>query len=183
MESLRFPSGKEIGPNNVAKFKSFVQRHELTKDGKAIIFNTKWEDDRSFHGNFHCETLMLSLQLLHQTQAARDEVSSDDNNEYQYLQLPSKDVIDKFANPTKVLPVPKRCCPKCVNENTDENILYPGHYEDWFTAALPPWLPRKADIAVIKAAETKLVNGNQNNLKFGKLLMHSSAGISPITSY
>ncbi|KAH8723725.1 hypothetical protein GQ44DRAFT_709978, partial [Phaeosphaeriaceae sp. PMI808] len=122
-------------------------------------------------------TLILSLQLLHKTQAARDEVSSNENNE------------NPFADPTKVLPVSKRCCPAChalikyVNENANESILYPGHHENWFTAALPPWLPRKAGMAVIKAAETKLVERVKEYLKSGTPLSDSSTGTSPITSY
>ncbi|KAH8707579.1 hypothetical protein GQ44DRAFT_715636 [Phaeosphaeriaceae sp. PMI808] len=134
---------------------------------------------------------MLSLQLLHKTQAARDEVSSNENSENPYLQLPSKDIIDSFANPAKVLPVSKRCCPAChalikyvnKNANANESILYPGHHENWFTAALPPWLPRKAGMAVIKAAETKLVERVKEYLKSGTPLSDSSTGTSPITSY
>lgn len=189
IETLKFPWGNEIGPDNVAKIKAFIQEHEQTKDRTPVISNTKWEDENGFDGNFHCETLLLSLQLLHETQAARDKVSSDKNGENPYLQLPSKDIVDSFAKPAKVLPVSKRCCPAChalieyVNENADEKILYPGHHEYWFTAALPPWLPRKAGMAVIKAAETKLMERVQEYLKSGTPVSDSSTGTSPITSY
>lgn len=61
METLKFPSGNEIGPNNVLKIKAFIQEHEQIRDGKPVISNTKWEDEKSFDGNFHCATLMLSL--------------------------------------------------------------------------------------------------------------------------
>ncbi|KAJ4325162.1 hypothetical protein N0V94_000876 [Neodidymelliopsis sp. IMI 364377] len=189
METLKFPSGGEIGPDNVAEIKAFIQKHELTKDGKPVISDTRWEDEESFDGNFHCETLMLSLQLLHKTQAAHDEISSDENRENPYLRLPPKDIVDSFADPAKVLAVSKRCCPAChalmkfVNENADRKILYPGHHENWLTAALPLWLPRKAGMAVIKAAETKLVERVQEFLKFGTPLSDSSTGTSPITSY
>jgi hypothetical protein len=173
METLKFPLGKKIGSDNVAKIKAFIQEHELTQDGKPVITNTKWEDEKSFDGNFHRETLMLSLQLLYMTQAARDEISSKEESENPYLRLPSKDIVDSFADPAKVLPVSKRCCParhalmKYVNKSVDEKILYPRHDENCFTAALPPWLPRKAGIAVIKAAETKLVDKVQEYLKSG----------------
>ncbi|KAF2445877.1 hypothetical protein P171DRAFT_431266 [Karstenula rhodostoma CBS 690.94] len=189
METLKSPSGNEIGPDSVTKIKAFIQKHETTKDGKPVISDTKWEDEKSFDGNFHCETLMLSLQLLHKTQAARDEVSSDEKSENSYLLLPSKDIVDSFADPAKVLPVSKRCCPAChalmkyVNEDADEKILYPGHHENWFTAALPPWLPRKAGMAVIKAAETKLGERVKEYLKSGTPLSDSSTGTSPITSH
>jgi hypothetical protein len=189
METLTFPSGSEIGPDNIAKIKAFIQEHELTKDGKPMISDTKWEDETNFDGNFHCETLMLSLQLLHKTQAERNEANSDEDNGNPYLRLPSKDIVDRFADPAKVLPVSKRCCPAChalmkyVNENTNKIILYPGHHENWFTAALPPWLPRRAGMAVIKAAETKLVERVQEYLKSGTPLSESSTGSSLITSY
>ncbi|KAH8689756.1 hypothetical protein GQ44DRAFT_734347 [Phaeosphaeriaceae sp. PMI808] len=133
METLK------IGPDNVAKIKAFIQQHEQTKDGKPVISDTKWEDEKSFDGNFHCETLILSLQLLHKIQ-----VSSNENSENPYLQLPSKDTVDRFADPAKVLPVSKRCCPAChalikyVNKNADKSILYPRYHENWFTAVLPP---------------------------------------------
>ncbi|KAH6639237.1 hypothetical protein C7974DRAFT_388075 [Boeremia exigua] len=52
-------------------------------------------------------------ELLHKTQAACDEVSLDQNSENPYLRLPSKDIIDRFAEPAKVLPVSKRYCPAC----------------------------------------------------------------------
>lgn len=70
---------------------------------------------------------------------------------------------------------------KYVNENADENILYPGHHENWFTAALPPWLPRKAGMAVIKAAKTKLVERVKEYLKSGTplpvaIFSHFTAG-------
>lgn len=189
METLRFPSGDEMGPETVAKIKAFIQEHEQTKDGKPMISDTKWEDEKNFDGNFHCETLMLSLQLLHKTHAARDEVSSDESIENPYLRLPSKDIIDRFADPAKVLLVSKRCCPAChalmkyVNENAAERILFPGYHEYWFTAALPPWLPRKAGMAVIKAAETKLVERVEEYLTSVPPLSDSSTGTSLITSY
>ncbi|KAH8725886.1 hypothetical protein GQ44DRAFT_706673 [Phaeosphaeriaceae sp. PMI808] len=188
IETLKFPSGNEIGLDNVAKIKSFIQEHEQIKDRKPVISDTKWEDEKSFDGNFHCETLILSLQLLYKAQAAHDEVSSNENSENPYLRLPSKDIVDRFADPTKVLPVSKRCCPAChalikyVNKNAEKSILYPGHHENWFTAALPPWLPRKAGMAVIKAAERKLVE-RVKNLNSGTPLSDSSTGTSPITSY
>ncbi|CBX98859.1 predicted protein [Plenodomus lingam JN3] len=189
IETLKLPGGNEYGPDNIAKIKAFIQEHELTKEGKPLISDKKWEDEKSFDGNFHCETLMLSLQLLHTTQAARDEVGSDKNSEGPYLRLPSKEIIDSFANPAKVLPVSKRCCPAChalmkyINENANENILYPGHHENWFTAALPPWIPRKAGMAVIKAAESKLVERVNKYLISGSAASDSSTGTSPITSY
>jgi hypothetical protein len=188
METLKFSSGDEIGPDNIAEIKAFIQKHERRKD-KPVISDTKWEDEKSFDGTFHCETLMLALQLLYKTQAARDEAGSDENSEHPYLQLPSKDIVDSFANPAKVLPVSKRCCPTChalmnyVNENADEKILYPGHHENWFTAALPPWLPREAGMAVIKAAETKLVERIEEYLRSGTPSSDSSTGTSPITTY
>ncbi|KAH8691776.1 hypothetical protein GQ44DRAFT_719918 [Phaeosphaeriaceae sp. PMI808] len=131
---------------------------------------------------------LLHKTQAHKTQAARDEVSSNKDSENPYLRLPSKDTIDRFADPAKVLPVSKRCCPAChalikyVNKNAEKSILYPGYHENWFTAALPPWLPRKAGMAVIKAAEKKLVE-RVKNLNSGTPLSDSSTGTSPITSY
>ncbi|KAF2788275.1 hypothetical protein K505DRAFT_379010 [Melanomma pulvis-pyrius CBS 109.77] len=189
METLKFPSGNEIGPDNIAKIKAFILEHEKTKDGKSVISDTKWEDEKSFDGNFHCETLLLSLQLLHKIQTARDEVSPDENSENSYLRLPPKDIVDRFDDSAKVLPVSKRCCPAChalmkfVNKKTDKKILFPGHHENWFTAALPPWIPRKAGKAVIKAAEKKLVERIEEYLKSGTPPSDSSTGTSPIMSY
>ncbi|KAL5114958.1 hypothetical protein ACEQ8H_007130 [Pleosporales sp. CAS-2024a] len=189
MNTLKLPSGEEVGPEDIAALKAFIQEHELTKDGQPVISDAKWEDEKNFSGNFHCETLLLSLQLLHKTEKARDEVSCDENSEKPYLRLPSKDIVDTFAYPAKVLPVSKRCCPACnalmkyVIENTNENILYPGYHENWFTAALPPWLPRQAGMSVIKAAETKLVERIKECRRYSSPLSNSSTGTSPITSF
>ncbi|RMZ69952.1 hypothetical protein GMOD_00008894 [Pyrenophora seminiperda CCB06] len=189
METLEFPGGSDVGPEDIEKIKGFIQEHALTKDGRPLISDTKWEDEKNFSGNFHCETLMLSLQLLHKTLAARDEISSDKNSTSSYLQLPPRSIVDSFAKPAKVLPVSKRCCPAChalmefVNENTKEQIIYPGYHENWFTAALPPWLPRDAGMAVIKAAEIKLAKRVLAYVKSNTPLSVSSTGTSHITTF
>ena len=67
--------------------------------GTSEISDMTRKDEKNLNGKFHCEISMLSLRLLHKTQAARKDIGSEENinegisserrDENSYLLLPS----------------------------------------------------------------------------------------------
>ncbi|KAL5439968.1 hypothetical protein PMIN05_005089 [Paraphaeosphaeria minitans] len=142
--------------------------------------------EERFPGTTHCETILMSLYLI---AAERKNLldNSESTKKIERLRLPSQFITDQFAGKMTVLPVSKRCCPACnalftfCIKGMGKDVSYPGSHATWSAVALPPWIPRKAGLAVLEAVKSEVLLRTTRICERmeAKISSPSSTGMSP----
>jgi hypothetical protein len=184
LSTTEYSPGVQYDEDDIKRLQEWVKHNELLDDGKPAVAERTWTSTDTFDGNFHCETVLLSLHLLARQ---RDQVVDQQpkTSKQAYLELPDRAITDRFESLIKYLPTSKPSCPAChalveyYMRKFNSGLMYEGHHENWFACALPPWLPREAGEAVMAAAENKL---KQRMYTFKNLKNHSDAGSSTRSS-
>lgn len=195
LRTLKLADGSCMDELADEKIKYFVRSGQ----GQLAFPESKWKDGEGFDGNFHCETLSLSLHLLaiQHKSAMRKEDSQDaakaktkDNppntthestrsaNPNPHPHLPPSDITNHFTAPSSALPVSNPCCPAChaLTQYVLKNTPTPMYQETWVPATLPPWIPRLAGEAIIDATEKKL--RERLRVYLARPSQHSNGGTS-----
>lgn len=186
LQKTKYDGDQTLTKEQITELKSWVHDNVVREDGAPAVAAKTWDDIYKFAGNFHCETLLLSLHLLGQNQAEIIEQNPKGSHPA-YLQLPPKSLLDKFSAPLKYLPTSKRRCPAChalveyYRRNANDKLMYEGHHQNWFSVTLPPWITKAAGRAVIEEAEQRLRNRLQQFVnREGNTSQPSDTSSSPV---
>ena len=114
----------------------------------------------SFSGTYHCETALMSLELLARHRKLHAGADESINPTANRVALPHRRITDKLTS-ISMLPVSKLCCPACsclleYLRLQSRTILHPGGHANWSACALPPWLPKDAGQHVLDKASSVL---------------------------
>lgn len=158
------PKSDEISKKQLDKHEGTTEEDRL----KSLATN-KMEAffaSEYFTGTWHCETILLALQLLSNaspsTYVAETSAEVDlSGTSQRTLLLPNSAAIEALKDMRNHVVVSKRCCPACTSlvkavRVQEKAILYSGGHPVWSAVALPPWLLRSEAKKVFDNAKKTL---------------------------